>query len=91
LTVKLGVFSLWKGQQAFHSRPARISFTEGAIMLDSTVRARSSSKNATERLIPTTPESLRSERSSGPVSRLITPDHWLKLKCAVAVRRRVNN
>jgi chromosome condensin MukBEF MukE localization factor len=51
LTVKLGVFSLWNGQQAFHSRPARISFTEGMIMLDSVVRARSSSKKAVERLI----------------------------------------
>ena len=43
---KLGVFSLWKGQQALNSRPARTSFTEGPITLDRSVRARSSSRKA---------------------------------------------
>src|SRR4029078_1928628 len=47
--VKLGVFSLWNGQQAFHSRPARSSLTVGAITALSTVRARSSSSHAVER------------------------------------------
>jgi hypothetical protein len=51
LIVKLGVFSLWKGQQAFHSRPALISFTDGAMTLDSKVRARSSSSHEGERVI----------------------------------------
>ena len=44
--VKLGVFSLWNGQQAFHSRPARISFTDGEMTAESKVRARSSSRKA---------------------------------------------
>jgi hypothetical protein len=48
--VKLGVFSLWNGQQAFHSRPARISFTDGEITALSSVRARSSSSQAVERV-----------------------------------------
>jgi hypothetical protein len=51
LIVKLGVFSLWKGQQAFHSRPARISFTDGEMTADSRVRARSSSRKAGLKLI----------------------------------------
>ena len=46
IDVKLGVFSLWNGQQAFHSRPARCSFTVRPISADSEVRARSSSRNA---------------------------------------------
>jgi len=37
---------LWNGQHAFHSRPARSSFTVGAITADNTVRARSSSRKA---------------------------------------------
>jgi hypothetical protein len=41
---------LWKGQHAFHSRPARISFTDGAMMLDSVVRERNSSSHAGERV-----------------------------------------
>jgi hypothetical protein len=49
--VKLGVFSLWKGQQAFHSRPARTSFTDGEMIADSSVRARSSSRKAGLKLI----------------------------------------
>jgi hypothetical protein len=48
--VKLGVFSLWNGQHAFHSRPARISFTLGMITLDSVVRARNSSSHCGERV-----------------------------------------
>jgi hypothetical protein len=51
LTVKLGVFSLWNGQQAFHSRPAWISFTDGMMTLDKVVRALSSSRKAVERLM----------------------------------------
>jgi len=51
LIVKLGVFSLWNGQHAFHSRPARISFTDGEMTLDSKVRARSSSSHCGERVI----------------------------------------
>jgi len=39
---------LWKGQQAFHSRPARMSFTVGEMTALSTVRARSSSSQAGE-------------------------------------------
>src|SRR4051812_46054934 len=49
--VKLGVFSLWNGQHAFHSRPARVSLTVGAITALSTVRARSSSRKAVESVI----------------------------------------
>jgi hypothetical protein len=48
--VKLGVFSLWNGQQAFHSRPARMSFTDGAMIADKVVRARNSSSQAGERV-----------------------------------------
>ena len=46
--MKLGVFSLWKGQQALNSRPALMSFTDGPITADSVVRALSSSSQAGE-------------------------------------------
>jgi hypothetical protein len=49
--VKLGVFSLWKGQQAFHSRPARISFTVGEMTEESKVLALNSSSHCGERVI----------------------------------------
>jgi hypothetical protein len=38
LTVKLGVFSLWNGQQPFASPPLRVSFTDLPISADSVVR-----------------------------------------------------
>jgi hypothetical protein len=63
-TVKLGVFSLWNGQQAFHSRPARISLTVGAITALSTVRARSSSSQAVER-VTTRPYARIAEAQTG--------------------------
>jgi len=46
--VKLGVFSLWNGQQALNSRPALISLTDGPITPDRVVRALSSSSQAGE-------------------------------------------
>ena len=46
--VKLGVFSLWNGQQALNSRPALVSFTVRPIRADSVVRARSSSSKCGE-------------------------------------------
>jgi hypothetical protein len=74
LTVKLGVFSLWKGQQAFHSRPARISFTDGEITPDKTVRTRNSSKKAVDRLIregeSVTPDSHARKRESATYPQL---------------------
>src|SRR4051794_14870752 len=75
LTVKLGVFSLWNGQQAFHSRPARISFTVGMITLDSVVRARSSSSHCGERVTNSTlaaresPARRRNDLSTGGARR----------------------
>jgi hypothetical protein len=50
LKVKLGVVSLWNGQHAFHSRPARISLVAGDMTALSTVRARSSSSQAVLRV-----------------------------------------
>ena len=45
IDVKLGVFSLWNGQQALNSRPPSVSFSVRPIRPDSEVRTRSSSRN----------------------------------------------
>jgi len=59
---------LWKGQQAFHSRPARMSFTDGEMIAERTVRVRNSSKKAVDRLIregeSVTPDSRARKRES---------------------------
>jgi hypothetical protein len=65
LTVKLGVFSLWNGQQAFHSRPARISLTVGAITALSIVRARSSSSQEGDRVTAKDPNADAESGKSG--------------------------
>ena len=46
-----GRLLLWNGQQALNSRPALMSFTDGAMTADRVVRARSSSSQAGERVI----------------------------------------
>jgi len=55
LIVKLGVFSLWNGQQALNSRPAFWTRTLRPISADSETRVRSSSRNAGDRLIAARP------------------------------------
>jgi len=72
LIVKLGVFSLWKGQHAFYSRPARTSLTDGEIIADSSVRARSSSRKAGLKLIGR-PDFLAFDSARGKRGKAIYP------------------
>src|SRR4029078_7305495 len=89
--VKLGVFSLWNGQHAFHSRPARSSLTVGAITALSTVRARSSSSQAGERVTTrpdariAEPQAVRKTYPQNARSELNPKDSYRCLKRAIMV------